>query len=305
MNRFINITSLFFLIGILFSCNEGVNIPKEETTDFTVYETLQKDSRYSTLIEALEITGLNEELNQANTNITLFAPTNEAFAQLIGAGVGGGIEQMPKNKLKQMLLGHIVKGLNRSKDLYSGYYPSQAKKGSNKKNLSIYMNTINNNVVLNGYSTVMQKDIIAKNGIIHSINKVLEPTTLWALLKADHQLTDLFENVERSSLANQIFTTLNFNAPITFFAPSNKALEKISAEDLNLLYHITRKENLCSAKKDLNIVTLNGRKITIKFKKDRIVLIDEMNKSSELLFQSIQAVNGELHIINDVLTPKS
>lgn len=306
MKNFINVSSLFILIGMLFSCSGDIDVPKEDELELTIYETLKLNPNYSTVVEAIEMTGLSDKLSQTETNITFFAPSNQAFIERFSLGVGGDVlSRIPQKKLKQMLLSHIVEGANRSTDFYSGYYPSQAKKGSNNKNLSIYISTLNNDVVLNGYSKVMQKDVFAKNGVIHYVNGVLEPANLWTFLKADEQLTDLFVQVSKSNVANEVFNTLNFKKPVTFFAVSNQALKDTNVDGSTLLYHIIMKENLCSETEDTKVMSINGHKIIIKFKKGQVELIDEMNKSTELLFKSIQAVNGELHILNDVLTPKS
>lgn len=306
MTKFINISPLFLLIGFLFSCNEEIQLPEEEEFDLTVYETLKQNKNYSILVEALEITELSKKLNQKKTNITLFAPDNDAFTEHFSVGIGGGVlKRIPKEELKQMLLGHIVEGTNHSSDLYSGYYPSQAKKGSNNKNLSIHISTLNNNVVLNGYSKVMQNDVQASNGTIHYVNKIIAPATLWTFLKADEKLSELFIAIDKNEMANQMYVTLDIKKPVTFFAPSNEAIKTKKVDKSTLLYHVAMKENLCSKKEDLKVESINGHKIRIKLKNNKIELIDEMNKSTELLLKSIQAVNGELHILNDVMTPKS
>ena len=73
---------------------------KEKTG--TIFDTLRADERFSMLVEVLEKNrGLRDDLDNSKQNISMFAPTNEAFKKLheylgLERGVRGEKVVMPK-----------------------------------------------------------------------------------------------------------------------------------------------------------------------------------------------------------------
>lgn len=122
--------------------------------------------------------------------------------------------------------------------------------------------------------------------------------------------------------------TFKSKGPITVFAPTNQAFDKLPAGELDsmlkpghkfelnylLTYHaiagrITAKDierKINSNNGEATFTTIAGSKITAKIDANRnIVLIDENGGESIISKFDIQQRNGVLHIVNAVLIPKN
>lgn len=74
-------------------------------TDGPLVDALRADGRFTTLADALQKTGLAASLDPA-TPVTLFAPTDEAFAALPEGLLAG----LSDDDLRALLLAHVVAG---------------------------------------------------------------------------------------------------------------------------------------------------------------------------------------------------
>jgi len=121
---------------------------------------------FTTLTAAIEAAGLTEVLN-GETNYTVFAPTDEAFAAL----PEGTLETllMPENReqLAQILTYHVVSGAVTSDQLSSGMVNTVA-----GPNVDI---VVGERTLTINQASVLQADIPANNGVIHVIDQVLLP----------------------------------------------------------------------------------------------------------------------------------
>merc|ERR1712187_974838 len=74
----------------------------------SVFTSLVSDSRFSTLEAAAPAAGLTEEAINDLGPLTIFAPTNEAFAKIPSDALAGLLEDVPA--LTEVLLRHVVPG---------------------------------------------------------------------------------------------------------------------------------------------------------------------------------------------------
>ena len=120
---------------------------------------------FNTLLAAAEAANLTEALYNDGP-FTLFAPTDDAFAEL----PDGTVENLLDNpkELTKVLKYHLVKGNIFSTDLNNGSSVATLL-GS-----PVSINTIEGVLVNN--AKVIQADVEASNGVIHVIDKVLLPT---------------------------------------------------------------------------------------------------------------------------------
>ena len=133
----------------------------------TIAQKAAKDRDLSTLVSALKAAGLVDVL-QGKGPFTVFAPTNEAFAKLPDGVLQSLLKPENKQKLKNILLYHVITGKVMSKDVQPGDV-----KAANGDEIKI--TTDNGTVMLNGNAKVTKVDIKAKNGVIHVIDHVLIP----------------------------------------------------------------------------------------------------------------------------------
>ncbi|WP_337877990.1 fasciclin domain-containing protein [Idiomarina baltica] len=124
-----------------------------------------KDPQFSTLVTAIKEAGLVGTL-KGDGPFTVFAPTNDAFAEL----PDGALDELlkDKDKLRAVLTYHVVPGNIMSTDIKGKTTDVETVEGS-----TIAVDATNG-VMIND-AMVIKADIKAKNGVIHVIDAVLMP----------------------------------------------------------------------------------------------------------------------------------
>jgi len=125
------------------------------------------NDQFSTLVAAATAAGLVETL-QGDGPFTVFAPTNEAFAALPAGTVENLLRPENKDQLAKVLTYHVVPGAVTSDQLAGKRMDVATVQGQ-----TVHVNGTNGVRVNN--ARVTQADIIASNGVIHRIDRVLLP----------------------------------------------------------------------------------------------------------------------------------
>ena len=127
-----------------------------------VLEVLAAAGQFGQLLAAIDAAGLTETLSGPGP-FTLFAPTDEAFAQL-----GEPLPTEPE-ALQAVLLYHVVESNLSAFDLM-GMSSVPTAQGS-----EIAISVAEGQIVLNGASTVTIANVVGSNGTAHVVNAVLIP----------------------------------------------------------------------------------------------------------------------------------
>lgn len=123
---------------------------------------------FSRLIAAAEKAGLTDKLAGPGP-ITVFAPTDEAFAKLGADFVDYITKPENKDELAALLKSHVVEGKHLADALKAKAEPLDTLHGGTL--------AIDASAGLKvGNATVKRADIIASNGVIHAIDTVIEPS---------------------------------------------------------------------------------------------------------------------------------
>jgi uncharacterized surface protein with fasciclin (FAS1) repeats len=133
-----------------------------------IVQTATEAGSFSTLLTAVEAAGLVETL-QGEGPYTVFAPTDEAFAALPAGTLEGLLAD--KEALKKVLLYHVVSGAV-SSDQVVGLTSADSVEGS-----PIAIAVKDGMVYLNDSAKAVTPDVMASNGVIHVIDKVILPPT--------------------------------------------------------------------------------------------------------------------------------
>jgi uncharacterized surface protein with fasciclin (FAS1) repeats len=135
-----------------------------KTPTMNIVEVASSAGTFNTLLTAAKAAGLAETLATGGP-FTVFAPTDEAFAAL----PAGTVEALLKDteKLKAILLYHVVSGKVMAADV-AGLTSATTLQGGDLK-----IDT-SHGVMIND-AMVVKADVMASNGVIHVINKVLLP----------------------------------------------------------------------------------------------------------------------------------
>ena len=145
-----------------------VEVPEESAKRANIVETAVAAGQFKTLATALEAAGLIDALTGEGP-FTVFAPTDEAFAKLPAGTVESLLKPENKEKLKAILLYHVVSGNVTAKQVMK-------LNGRTVKTLeggSIKVGTTHGVTVDD--ARVTKTDIQASNGVIHVIDTVLMP----------------------------------------------------------------------------------------------------------------------------------
>lgn len=142
-----------------------------ETTEPTIAELVAANGDFSTLLTAVTEAELAETLGTEGP-FTVFAPTDDAFAQLPEGTLDSLLEPRNQDQLAGILTYHVVPGEVMAADVMPGEVQTV-----NGETFTVSMD--GENVVLTDAAgnevTVVQTDIPASNGVVHVIDGVLLP----------------------------------------------------------------------------------------------------------------------------------
>ena len=138
-----------------------------------IVETAQKAGTFNTLIAAAKAAGLAGTLAEGK-NLTVFAPTDEAFAALPAGTVENLLKPENKAQLVAVLKYHVLPRKLMSNQLPGRTIHVKTIKAGGDKMLSVKKSSSG---VTIDKANVVSADISASNGIIHVIDKVLLPSS--------------------------------------------------------------------------------------------------------------------------------
>ncbi|MEH2248543.1 fasciclin domain-containing protein [Nostoc sp.] len=128
-------------------------------------ETAVNAGNFNTLVKAAKAADLIEILKSPGS-FTLFAPTDEAFANLPEGTLDSLLQDIPK--LKKIVAYHIASGDVRSDDL------AQINEAATLEGSIVAIESADGKFKVNN-ANVLKTDILADNGVIHIIDAVLMP----------------------------------------------------------------------------------------------------------------------------------
>jgi len=283
--------------------------PTEAPMAKDIVDTAVADGRFSTLVAAVQAAGLVEAL-KAEGPITVFAPTDEAFAKLPAGTLDSLLLPENKQQLTDILLYHVTPGKVMAADVTSlSTAPTLL-----EKDLSIKVDM--GNVYINDAKVIIT-DIETSNGVIHVIDTVLLPpaeeaasNTIVDIAVADGRFSTLVAAVTAADLVE----TLSGEGPFTVFAPIDDAFAALPAGTLDslllpenkqqltdiLLYHVVSGSVKAADVVGLtSATTVLGKDITITVKDGKVYL----NDTIQVIITDIEASNGVIHVIDGVLLP--
>ena len=276
-------------------------------------DTAERAGSFKTLVTAIRAAGLEETIRTAPA-LTVFAPTDEAFAAL----PPGTLDQLIANPeaLKNVILYHAVGGQVLS-DQAITLKEAQMLNGEKTKitydGMTLYINS----------SKVISADVLASNGVIHVVDKVLIPGSGNAKGSLEEATSprDVLEVAEAAGTFKTLLAavkaadlehTLKSAKNITLFAPNDAAFAKIPSHQLQallkdkhalrniLLYHaIGSRVSAAEASKLSHATMLNGKTVKVEKPCEGSLRINNSN----VIATDIDGINATVHVIDTVLIP--
>lgn len=265
-----------------------------ETAKLDIVETAVAAGGFSKLAAALTAADLVETL-QGDGPFTVFAPTDEAF-EAFEAENPGVLEGLSKAELTGILTYHVVAGA--------------AVESSKLKDDQVFMTVAGSPILVDlsdgvtvGGSEVTTPDVLASNGVIHVIDKIILPPA--DDIVATAVAAGGFAQLAAALTAADLVTTLQGDGPFTVFAPTDAAFDKLAAVPTGdalkdvLLYHVV---SGAVGSGDLSAgsvsTLLEGEDVTVDLTGG--VTINE----SKVTMANIITKNGVIHVIDTVLVPE-
>lgn len=161
-------TVLFAILAVVAAPGSTRAEVADPLTSTDIVDTAVGAGQFKTLAAALEAAGLIDALKAAGP-FTVFAPTDEAFAKLPAGTVESLLRPENKEKLKSILLYHVVSGNVPASEVVK----LDGRSVKTLQGSSIKVRTKNGVQV--GNASVVKTDVMASNGVIHVIDTVLIP----------------------------------------------------------------------------------------------------------------------------------
>lgn len=272
------------------------------------------NGNFTTLVAALQSTGLDTTLADLDSDYTVFAPTDAAFAKL----PEGTLDSLTAEQLSNILLYHVLPG-----KVMSDSAITLAQSSENMVEVAngdmVSLSFVDSMLFVNG-AVVSTADVMADNGVIHVIDNVILPPAMMKeptqnIVEVALSDPDNFSTLVTALTAADLVTTLaNEDAMFTVFAPTNDAFAAVDSDALSalladtdaltnvLLTHVVSDATLSS----LDAFAANGKMLTTASGETVDVMIDAetgmlMIGGANVIISDIYTTNGVIHVIDTVI----
>ena len=199
------------------------------TPPASIVDVAVSNGSFTTLVAALQATGLDTVLDDQESTFTVFAPTDAAFA-LLGQDTIDELLADP-DTLKDILLYHVISGSEILQDAAITVAQSESNKVDMANERQTALTLAGSTLYINK-SAVSLADVMADNGVIHVVDQVILPPP--AVTDSTQTIVDIaladenFSTLVAALTAADLVTTLSDEtATFTVFAPTNAAFDKI------------------------------------------------------------------------------
>ena len=259
---------------------------------------------HDTLVDALVQADLVSTL-QGDGPFTVFAPTDQAFTD---AGIDLSTFDTDEEiaVLTDILLYHVyTAGAVYAADVTDGLTVAMA----NGDDASF---TVTDGTVMIGDATVTTADVVASNGVIHVIDKVLMPPADLVDIAAVAMSTGAHDSLVAALVKADLVSTMQGVGPYTVFAPTDQAFtdagidldafttdEEIATLTNILLYHVySGAVNAADVTDGLAVQMVNGDYAQFTVSEGTVMIEDATVTAADVM-----ASNGVIHVIDKVLMP--
>ena len=288
--------------------DDSVTPPDPDPEVETIADVVASDANFSTLLTLLQDAGLVEALADEDATLTVFAPTNAAFAPFDAAALTASPEVA-----QDVLLHHVIGGVAATSDQLSDGQRVETLAGD-----EVLVRIVDGQVFIDG-SRVSVADVETDNGVIHVIDRVLVGNQdLATVASVINQTRSLFGVVVDAGLGEAFAQADDW----TVFAPDNGAFtaaaEVLAGLDPEqvveiLQYHVLP-SGIVNSTDLLSLLDSEGGEVSVPTAQGEEVVITQ--DGGQIVFNGGQATldlssldfyasNGIIHLIDGILLPEA
>ncbi|MDC6390016.1 fasciclin domain-containing protein [Maribacter sp. PR1] len=333
---FLKPTIFLLMVALVVSCSDDDDGGPQMMDNDNIVETAQATGSLSTLVSALTKADesanndLITTLSNEKVDFTVLAPSNDAFTSLLNRLDGfDSLDDFNSEQLQDLLATiltyHVVSGAAVTSDQLTAGQTIATVQG---ENLTVSLEGGVSFIDAAGeMASVTTADVQTENGVVHIIDKVLIPQAALDALSDVllSSITDLAISVPDLSILvdalvaadGDLPDVLATGGPYTVFAPTNAAFEAFLEENnfasldavpvpvltQVLLNHVVSGTNLStdlttSYVSSLSTAGPNDSNLSLFINTESGVVI---NGVSEVTSADNKAINGVVHIVNEVI----
>lgn len=283
----------------------------------TIAEVAQQQS-FTALLAASEKAGLSTALADRSASLTVFAPTDAAFATLatrLGfASPTALVNALPATALRNILNYHVLPARRTAADLVAGGATQPTAYSFEGQPASLSLATTSGVRITDAALTtaaVTTADVAAANGVVHVIDKVLIPPGVLNIVQMA-QANPTFNTLVGAVVTANLQGTLSGAGPFTVFAPTNDAFTAIASTVAGLstsqlttvlTYHVLPTQVLASQLVfGTPVATVSGQSIRFNAGTPPTIT-DTTTTPAPIAATNVRASNGVIHVISKVLIP--
>lgn len=302
------------LAGGLAGCGGDDDDDMQPLKQATIAEVAQQQG-FNALLAAVTKAGIGNTLADTNAQLTVFAPTDQAFTDLarrLGyADATAMVSALPPSALQSILTYHVLGTKKLAADLVAG--------GATQASAYTFANAparlnfdFTSGVKITDAAlttaTVVTPNVAASNGVIHAIDKVLVPPGVLNVVQMA-QANPIFSSLVTAVTSANLQGTLSGAGPFTVFAPTNAAFaaapQNLSAAQLRtvLTYHVLGSQVLSTQIPfGTPVATLAGQNLVFSAGTPPTVR-DTTPVQAKIAPVDVRASNGVIHVVDKVLIP--
>jgi uncharacterized surface protein with fasciclin (FAS1) repeats len=243
-------------------------------------------------------------------NITLLAPNNAAFANLLNSSAGAALVNNDTALIQALFSYHVLNGtyanLSDTQFIPTALQPPQFTNVTGGQRVAVYENDDVTSFVSGLLTTAnVSSTLNFTNGIVHIIDNVLLIPQNISETAVQFNLTSIVGALTAANLA----TTLDGLSDVTVFVPNNaafsaigSALPNLTMEEVTsiLTYHVINGtvgySNMLS--NGSSLPTLQGNNVTVTIEDDNVYV-----NGARVVLADVLIANGVVHVIDNVLNP--
>jgi len=293
----------------------------DDTPDKNLQQILAEREDLTIMVTSLQRVGLYDLLE--NAAATVLSPTDQAFQNFFVQQGYSSIEIVSDSVLNSIISYHILpffattNAVNNIAPIESGYYATSNSESPTGFNLSLLLINNGASLTFNNTAQTLVEDLRAGNGFVHTIDRVLIPPTVSDVIDQNENLSIMGNALREAALLD----TATSSEVYTYLIPPDESMETYLTQrgfdDLDDMPDSTRLTLIQSHVLEGNIgiqqliddetITTLAKTTVIKAQQQFVsgtggnISVAVLNDTAVVRFPNVQAINGILHLVTEVV----